>query len=65
MAVRSGDVVNQIAFFALNSDRQLEVFGPFGGTGGTSGIVLGEVRAFYGRAANGIDQIGVKGVRLL
>ena len=61
MAVRSGSQVDQLTFLALHHDGEFEVFGPFGGSGGGSGITFGDIQAFYGRSGGGIDQIGVKG----
>ena len=61
-AVRSGTLVDQITFLAMcNSGRGFYVYGPYGGSGGTPHIKLGEIQGFYGRSGHGIDQIGFKG----
>ena len=61
MAVRAAGLVDQLTFIALHENGLFEVFGPYGGSGGSSGITFGEIQAFYGRSGGGIDQIGAKG----
>ena len=39
-----------------------KVFGPYGGSGGESGVTFGQIQGFYGRVGEGIDQIGAKGI---
>ena len=61
-AVRTGVHVDQITFMAVsNIGRGFYVYGPYGGSGGGSGIKFGEIQGFYGRSGHGIDQIGFKG----
>ena len=38
-----------------------KMFGPYGGTGGTSAVTFGEIQAFFGQSNSGIDKLGFKG----
>lgn len=62
LAVRSGSLVDQMALIATHKTTgEFKVFGPYGGSGGGSGITFGLIQAFYGRSGGGIDHIGAKG----
>ena len=62
MAVRSGSLIDQIAFIAASTTVPFHVFGPYGGSGGGSGVTFATgINGFYGRSGHGIDQIGLIG----
>ena len=60
--MRSGTLIDQITFLAASKKgKRFYVYGPYGGSGGTTNIKFGEIQGFYGRSGHGIDQIGFKG----
>lgn len=62
VALRSGSLVDQITFIFTSSLLPFGMFGPYGGSGGTSGVTFApEIKGFYGRSADAIDQIGFLG----
>ena len=62
MALRHSFLIDQIAFVTLDvCHDQIDVFGPYGGNGGSPSITFGHlIRSFYGRQlhveGHGIDQ---------
>ena len=53
--------MDQVTLLTVSSSGAFKVLGPYGGTGGGSGIIFGEIQALYGRSGYGIDNLGFKG----
>ena len=47
MARTLTQLVDQVAFLIVFSSGAFKVLGPYGGTGGGSGITFGEIQAFF------------------
>ena len=68
IAVRSGSIIDQIAFVGVKKcGGGLRVFGPYGSVGGTRlGFLMAKpIKSFYGGAGAGVDRIGGKGVPIM
>lgn len=53
--------MDQVTLLTVSSSGAFKVLGPYGGTGGGSGIIFGEIQALYGHSGYGIDNLGFKG----
>ena len=60
-ATRSGTYMDQVTFLTVSITGAFKMFGPYGGTGGTSAVTFGEIQAFFGQSNSGIDKLGFKG----
>ena len=62
VAMKSGEYMDQVTFLTVSRSGAFKVLGPYGGTGGGSGITFGEIQAFFGHSeTSGISHLGFKG----